>query len=155
MRILNIRHVISKSCDTFHKEILFRIRLLYLLLIRNMVTINVVGTGYEDEVRGGAEVLAVPIAGVPGVLRGRSASSGRGRAGGCSALLAEALLRVLGPHQRPARRVLVQELLSALQLYGQDRQVRPPSHTYIPLTLYPRRSSRGISNIPPKHVLLK
>jgi hypothetical protein len=24
-------------------------------------------------------------------------------------------------------------------------------HTYIPLTLYPRRGSRGISNIPPRH----
>jgi hypothetical protein len=28
-------------------------------------------------------------------------------------------------------------------------------HTYIPLTLYPRRSSRGTSDIPPRHVLPK
>jgi hypothetical protein len=27
----------------------------------------------------------------------------------------------------------------------------PILHTYIPLTLYPRRGSRGISNIPPRH----
>jgi hypothetical protein len=25
------------------------------------------------------------------------------------------------------------------------------THTYIPLTLYPRRGSRGISDIPPRH----